>query len=563
MMIKFFSHGLGGGAGPVNYLCCTHGHQGRERQPVPEILGGNPSIIREIIDTVPHKYKYTSGVLSFAPEDAPTPAQQAEVMRLFEQAAFPGMKSNQYCILWVRHAHKKRIELHFIIPRIELSSGRAYNPAPPGWQCRYDPLRDMLNYRYGWARPDDPMRVRLFQPGIRRLIAASGILSPANSLKEKIVQAVIAEIRQGNIHNRLDIISFLKSKGFSLPRIGANYITIMDAEGKRHRLKGNLFEDNFRTDQYSLIKNTYIQRIDDKKSQQAEILFEKEIKKVSAYNFKRYANRRQDNDGSNLGTQDTFRDAGEKANRRLYDDSQSFYSIEHSNERGGFASEYIIGSGGESTRPKGGTGGSRAIGRQEGESQNPGRCNKRPASGHAGTQGNSDRRIKGIFQRTLRMILAVVEDLRDKSLSLRRFALQTKLQSLPKVQPRRASFASIVGTITQQLDSLQAEVITLKRALFDRRLKKLQLNTSPPRMQVRDLSQLLGKYFYSQVRPLQVEAARMRFAALNLYHRGRKSEEHAAMPGVTRSVVVEQCRRTVPAEADTMQDTHEAQTPSQ
>ena len=47
---------------------------------------------------------------------------------------------------------------------MELSTGKALNPFPPGWQKDFDPLRDMYNWREGWTRPDDPARFRVRTP---------------------------------------------------------------------------------------------------------------------------------------------------------------------------------------------------------------------------------------------------------------------------------------------------------------------------------------------------------------------------------------------------------------
>jgi hypothetical protein len=38
-----------------------------------------------------------------------------------------------HAILWVRHSHAGHHELHFVIPRVELSSGKASNSCPSGW----------------------------------------------------------------------------------------------------------------------------------------------------------------------------------------------------------------------------------------------------------------------------------------------------------------------------------------------------------------------------------------------------------------------------------------------
>jgi len=106
-----------------------------------------------LIDASRHQWTYRAGVISFAAEDAPSEAQQAEVMDQFERLAFAGLDGEQYDMLWVRHTHEGRVELHFCTPRLELTTGKSLNIAPPGYQNAYDSLRDVMNQRHGWADP--------------------------------------------------------------------------------------------------------------------------------------------------------------------------------------------------------------------------------------------------------------------------------------------------------------------------------------------------------------------------------------------------------------------------
>ena len=141
MLIKFFPNGQGRGSGPVGYLIADQvlaydtnrdlirdeaGHPTHTiRDPRPEVLRGNPDRTEALIDASPHAWTYRAGVISFAAGDAPTEGQQAEVMDGFEKLAFAGLDPEQFDILWVRHSHEGRVELHFCTPRLDLSSGRS------------------------------------------------------------------------------------------------------------------------------------------------------------------------------------------------------------------------------------------------------------------------------------------------------------------------------------------------------------------------------------------------------------------------------------------------------
>ena len=106
MLVKFFARGVGAGRGPVEYI--THldnPNTGTLREPAPEIIRGNPEITKQLIDGLDFKYKYNSGVLSFAISDAPTEKEQLELIDSFEAYAFAGINQDAYNTLWVRHTH--------------------------------------------------------------------------------------------------------------------------------------------------------------------------------------------------------------------------------------------------------------------------------------------------------------------------------------------------------------------------------------------------------------------------------------------------------------------------
>ena len=160
--MKVFPHGKGGGHAPTHYLVRMD-YPGRKECP-PTVLRGNVALTRKLIDSLDTTWKFTAGVLSWHPDDIVTPDQERKVMDSFEAVAFAGLEEDQRNILWVRHGHAGHPELHFVIPRVELGSGKAFNPCPPGWQKAFDIFRDLLNVTEGWASPDDPARARIHTP---------------------------------------------------------------------------------------------------------------------------------------------------------------------------------------------------------------------------------------------------------------------------------------------------------------------------------------------------------------------------------------------------------------
>ncbi|MEL4897948.1 relaxase/mobilization nuclease domain-containing protein [Crocosphaera sp. Alani8] len=236
MLLKFFDRGTGKGAGPVEYILKETDAKGIIREPSPELLKGNPQQTINVIDSLDFKHKYTSGVISFAASDAPTNEQLEAVINSFEDTAFAGLEPDQYDILWVKHTHtgSDRVELHFVTPRVELTSGKSLNIAPPGSNKYFEPWRDYWNTFQGWASPNDPQRARTYYPGYQALIDAQNHRLELNGQKplkrddarKMITNYLTGYIENGQIQNRNEILTTLENSGFTITRQGDNYITV-------------------------------------------------------------------------------------------------------------------------------------------------------------------------------------------------------------------------------------------------------------------------------------------------------------------------------------------------
>lgn len=252
MYMKVFPHGQGGGDGPTHYLVRPD-YPGRDELP-PEVLRGDVDTTRALIDSLDTKWKFTAGVLSWHPDDKVTAEQERRVMDDFEQVAFAGLEPDQRNILWVRHSHAGHHELHFVIPRVELSSGKALNPCPPGWQKHFDVFRDLYNHREGWARPDDPARARLHTPEHADLHKARLLRwgkTPGKDERTEAKQAIHDYLRhcieQGTVTIRTDVLTALQGAGLEINRAGKEYITVKDQEsGEKLRLKGGIYAEHWK-----------------------------------------------------------------------------------------------------------------------------------------------------------------------------------------------------------------------------------------------------------------------------------------------------------------------------
>lgn len=176
MIVGFSKHGTGGGAGPVDYVT-DRKREGREEfEPV--TVRGNAEQTKQLIDSLDFKWKYTSGVLSFAPDEVITPEMESDIIDRFESVAFAGLEPDQYNILWVRHSHAGHHELHFITPRVEFETGKSLNIKPPGDLARehFDDFRSEINAKYGLADPTDPDREKnITSPNHELKIAAEAL----------------------------------------------------------------------------------------------------------------------------------------------------------------------------------------------------------------------------------------------------------------------------------------------------------------------------------------------------------------------------------------------------
>lgn len=254
MIAGFSSHGTGGGSGPVDYVT-DEKRKGRENEP-PEVVRGDPEQTRDLIDSLEFKHKYTSGVLSFAPDEKITPEMEEAIIDRFEKVAFAGLEPDQYNILWVRHTHAGHHELHFVTPRVELSTGKSLNIKPPGQltQDTFDDFRSEINARYGLADPDDPDRVRnVSVPDHELKTIAEAIRSgqkPPENIRTLIDGVLTERAVQGLISSREDVLKHVKDLGFEVGREGKNYITVTEPEsGGRWRLKGALYARDYEPSQ--------------------------------------------------------------------------------------------------------------------------------------------------------------------------------------------------------------------------------------------------------------------------------------------------------------------------
>lgn len=251
-MHGFSIHGTGPGAGPVLYFTDDHYFDKEEerwspRDPLPEVLEGNPQLMTQMIDSLDQKHKYTSGVLSFTHADTEklklSGLSEAivDINGRLKEMLFSGISPEHQHILIVAQTHLDRLELHYVLPRHNYEVGKAWNPAPPGEakHQQMDALMDFINVKYGLDDPRDPLRARTvkdpqWMPSNQKLLR--------DTLNDFFKEAVI----DGAINNRQELIDLAKKSGFEITRVGNDYVSMKPlGEEKAIRLKGEIYDKQF------------------------------------------------------------------------------------------------------------------------------------------------------------------------------------------------------------------------------------------------------------------------------------------------------------------------------
>ncbi|MCE7575807.1 relaxase/mobilization nuclease domain-containing protein [Aliivibrio fischeri] len=235
MIVKIHSRGTGCGSGPVDYLLGKDGQRDGAT-----LNRGDPNTIIGLIDSSPYAKKYTSGVLSFAESDLPREAKD-ELMSSFESALLPGLDKDQFACLWVEHRDKGRLELNFVVPNIELLSGRRLQPYFDRVdRPRINAWQTLKNESYQLKDPNDPENKQA-------LVTANSLPHSKKLAVEAITYGLLKQAENGEIRNRDDVKICLEKAGFSVVRETKNSLSIADPEGgKNLRLKGVIYEKDFR-----------------------------------------------------------------------------------------------------------------------------------------------------------------------------------------------------------------------------------------------------------------------------------------------------------------------------
>jgi len=238
MVVQFFKGGrtFTGAKNAVAYLL-----NDRVEKKQAKVFAGNSYLTLETIKSIDRKWKFTSGVISFEESYEQVKNILPEIQEEFEKTFFAGLNKDQYNILYVLHTDKSRAELHFLIPRVELTTGKdlaIYTHKKD--LVKKDLFQQYINFKYNLTNPLDKSK--------KRTLEVSTKWSNDNKeLKKQIHNYVEKAVTKGFISNRDDVIKLLTDAGFRVKE-SKNYLSIKtDDMNRAVRLKGVFYNEGFRS----------------------------------------------------------------------------------------------------------------------------------------------------------------------------------------------------------------------------------------------------------------------------------------------------------------------------
>lgn len=333
MIVDFFRHGSGLSKGCLDYLL----GEDREREHA-QVLSGDVELTAQLIDSSPFAKKYTSGCLSFYEHDLSDQDKQ-KIMQNFEECLFSGLDKDQYQILWVQHQDKinqdtgeTRLELNFVIPNVELSTGKRLQPfyAPVDLD-RVDLFKQITNTKHSLYDPDDPEHRQLF-------LNKKNLPKDIKDFKAQLHQRIYRAVANGEVADRQELVQWLESNQINVTRQVKNSISIENPyEGAKRpiRLEGEIYEQGFRaTGEY---RQEVQQRIAEYRGTTSERYranvtdYQRQLEHKSQYHSDRYSAVRRENSSEHSKQRPDGRETVEPVSKLAAIEIESFSSIERAN----------------------------------------------------------------------------------------------------------------------------------------------------------------------------------------------------------------------------------------
>lgn len=292
MLNKTFSGGLTyrGAVNTLLYLLNERVSLGTAR-----ILDGDVGITKELIQLACSKFKagWSSGVLSF--EETISEDIMREIIAEHKRVTFCGMNEDQYNSLYILHTDKNRTEIHYMCPKIELSTGKMLNPYYVKRDFKKkDLFQDYMNAKHDLSSPKYKQSKELVTKNKKKWATKK------STIQKEIDEAVLNLVNAGDVQSRDDIIDFLRENGFEINRLRKEGISILHEDVKRKDgtlmpipLKGAIYGESF-TDWGSLNRSL---ELEDKEARRGADEIKKDLDRIvglqTIYNRERYKPRKR------------------------------------------------------------------------------------------------------------------------------------------------------------------------------------------------------------------------------------------------------------------------------
>ena len=260
MILKFLKSTKSRGATALEYCLDNERHKGAE----PRILKGDENATRAIIANCPYKNKATFGVLSFSESaDSISDQKKLEIIADFERNFIGDFMRERVNIIWIEHTDKGRLELNFIIPNIDLVSGKNYAPYTHQRDKKRKELwAETINAENGFSSPRDPERERLgnhnshnkralenlVKKGDKKAEIRLNRLLKKEEFKRDITEQLLELVKSGVLNSRDEILECLKK---------CDDIQIIRTTAKSISIKHTAFKTNIRLDESEIFNEQF------------------------------------------------------------------------------------------------------------------------------------------------------------------------------------------------------------------------------------------------------------------------------------------------------------------
>ncbi|MBB2932466.1 relaxase/mobilization nuclease domain-containing protein [Paraburkholderia silvatlantica] len=244
----------------VSYVLSNTNWKGEARPNKPEILKGNSDItilagdLSEELRKTETSSRIVSGTIAFKSGENISKQQMLELIDRFEDTFFGNMK-NRVAPLYVLHDEGDKKHIHYIIPKICLESNKSYDPMPPD-RGKSTKTADLMkafssleNHNLGFSqverKPLKPSHTKTEHKSKAHREHSNFYASIFKELKSKetFEKACLDLVKSGDVKNRDELITFLKDQGYDFSRIGKDYLSVVNPDGRNIRLKGGIFAE--------------------------------------------------------------------------------------------------------------------------------------------------------------------------------------------------------------------------------------------------------------------------------------------------------------------------------